>query len=193
MRSVAVRVAAVVAALGAAAAASACQHPSPGPSAQPPTDTAVVSAPDHDAADVAFLQNMLAHHQQGIAVSAMAAGRTGSAQLAAFAQRITSEQRTELDGFRAQLMQWEEPLAPSSGTTPDGMVDQGTLDKLQTLRGADFDKLWLQTLIAHHRGAISMARTEIASGQSPDIISIAKSVAASQQAQIDEMNQMLGS
>ena len=61
----------------------------------------------------------------------------------------------------------------------------------RALQGADFDTLWLQSMIAHHQGAIDMANTEIASGQNPDAVGVAKSIVASQQAQIDQMNQML--
>jgi len=73
-----------------------------------------------------------------------------------------------------------------------GMVDQPTIDRLRTLNGPDFDKLWLQSMISHHQGAIGMAQAEIAHGQNPDAIALAKSIIATAQAEIDQMKQMLG-
>ena len=74
-----------------------------------------------------------------------------------------------------------------------GMVDQSTMDKLETLRGADFDRLWLQSMIAHHQGAIEMSKAEIANGKNPDAVATAKTISTAQQAEIDQMNQLLGS
>ena len=48
-----------------------------------------------------------------------------------------------------------------------GMVDDATMIKLRSLKGAEFDTLWLQSMISHHQGAIEMADTEIADGQQP--------------------------
>ncbi len=191
MRSVpaaAVAVAATLAAAGAGGchASSTDEHRAPASS-----DAAVVAGPARNAQDVAFLQDMIPHHEQALELSAMVPDRSTNPELVELAQRIAYQQRSELDAFRAQLMQWEFPLANPHQTDRHGMVDQATMDHLATLRGAGFDRLWLQSMIDHHRGAITMAQTEIARGQSPDIIGMAKSVAASQQAEVDQMNQML--
>jgi uncharacterized protein (DUF305 family) len=47
-------------------------------------------------------------------------------------------------------------------------------------------------MISHHQGAIEMAKTEIADGKSADLITLAKNIVAAQQAEIDQMKQMLG-
>ena len=73
-----------------------------------------------------------------------------------------------------------------------GMVDDATMAKLQSLKGAEFDTLWLQSMIGHHQGAVTMANTEIAKGQSVDMITMAKNIVTAQQAEIDQMKQMLG-
>jgi uncharacterized protein (DUF305 family) len=63
--------------------------------------------------------------------------------------------------------------------------------KLGTLTGAEFDALWLQSMINHHRGAIEMARVEIANGRNADMITMARNIAADQQAEVDQMTPML--
>lgn len=42
-----------------------------------------------------------------------------------------------------------------------GMVDAPVLDRMKTLNGEVFDQLWLQSMIAHHQGAIAMSNAEL--------------------------------
>ena len=74
----------------------------------------------------------------------------------------------------------------------EGMVDAPTMAKLGSLNGAEFDTLWLQSMIGHHQGAIEMAKAEIANGENVDAIGMAKTIVDTQQAEIDQMKQMLG-
>ena len=54
------------------------------------------------------------------------------------------------------------------------MVDDATMARLASLNGAEFDTLWLQSMIGHHQGAIEMAKAEIANGENVDAIGLAK-------------------
>ena len=72
-----------------------------------------------------------------------------------------------------------------------GMVDDATMARLQSLQGAEFDTLWLQSMISHHQGAIEMAKAEVANGQNDDIKRMAQTMIDAQQAEINQMNQML--
>ena len=72
------------------------------------------------------------------------------------------------------------------------MVDGATMTKLASLNGAEFDTLWLESMIGHHQGAIEMAKAEIANGENVDAIGMAKTIVDTQQAEIDQMKQMLG-
>jgi uncharacterized protein (DUF305 family) len=71
------------------------------------------------------------------------------------------------------------------------MVDEATMAKLQSLQGAEFETLWLQSMIGHHEGAIEMAKAEVANGQNEDIKRMAQTMIDAQQAEITQMNQML--
>ena len=73
-----------------------------------------------------------------------------------------------------------------------GMVDGATMAKLASLNGTEFDTLWLESMIGHHQGAIEMAKAEIANGENVDAIGMAKTIVDTQQAEIDQMKQMLG-
>jgi len=73
-----------------------------------------------------------------------------------------------------------------------GMVDAATMAKLESLNGAEFDKLWLESMISHHQGAIEMAKAELANGDNVDAKSLATNIVTTQEAEIGQMKQMLG-
>ncbi|WP_024442660.1 DUF305 domain-containing protein [Mycobacterium sp. UM_WGJ] len=173
-------------------AAGGCQHaPTPAPEAS----TSAAGMSTGSPGDVRFLEDIVIHHQQSLELAAMVYSQSGDPALVAFADQSAAQQRTELQGCQAQLLQWEVPGGgPDRDHAADipGMVDTATIDKLRTLRGPAFDTLWLQTMIAHHRGAIAMAQNQIQHGKSPEAISIAQSLLPFQQAEINQMNRLLG-
>jgi uncharacterized protein (DUF305 family) len=153
---------------------------------------AEVEPANHNADDVAFAQNMIPHHQQAVEMSAMAQANSSSPPVRDLANAIIAAQMPEIQAFRAWLLQWDTPETPDHGAHGSGMVDQATIDRLATLRGPEFDRLWLAAMIAHHEGAIAMSEAEIAGGQNTDVISVANMIIADQQAEIDQMKQLLG-
>ena len=64
--------------------------------------------------------------------------------------------------------------------------------KLQSLRGPEFDKLWLRSMIGQHQGAVAMAKSEIADGRTSTPSRIAETIVDGQEAEIGQMKQMLG-
>ena len=71
-----------------------------------------------------------------------------------------------------------------------GMVDDAAMGRLAAERGSDFDRQWLQAMIAHHEGAIAMANTELATGSSSDAKRLAQQIVSGQQAEIERMQRM---
>lgn len=180
----------VVAALVVSVGVGGC-HASSAP--EPTTSSSPGAMSAASPGDVTFLENMVVHHQQALELTVMVRGQSTDPQLVMLADQIGAQQRTQLQGCQAQLLQWEVPGGGHDAPADiPGMADQASMDKLRGLRGPEFDTLWLQTMIAHHRGAITMARNEIKQGQSPEAISIARSLAPLQQAEIDQMNRLLG-
>ena len=155
---------------------------------------------DHNADDVAFARNMIPHHGQAVQMAQMVLTNTTNQEVTALANHITTTQLGEIQAFSAWLVQWPEGQnsdsaghdAAGHGATMPGMVDAATMARLQSLTGADFDRLWLTSMIDHHRGAIAMAQDEIAHGKNPDVIYLARAIIAGQQAEIDQMQKMLG-
>ncbi len=113
---------------------------------------------------------MIPHHQQAVELSALVPDRSTNPELVALAQQVSAAQQPEIETMKVFLVQWKEnPDAScrSRGRTAApmaGMVDEATMTKLKSLNGAEFDKLWLESMISHHQGAIEMAKAEIANG-----------------------------
>lgn len=199
MTSVRTRSVAVFAAFAAATVLTSCSTATEedhSVHASSATSTAQVAA--HDTDDVQFAQLMIPHHQQAVELAAMVPDRSTNPDLVALAAKIAGEQQPEINTMKALLLQWdvnpdEMPHGSGhAGMAMSGMVDDATMIKLETLKGADFDSLWLTSMISHHEGAIAMAKSEIADGQSADMTTLAKNIVTAQQAEIDQMKQMLG-
>ncbi len=62
---------------------------------------------------------------------------------------------------------------------------------LAALSGPEFDAAWAAAMIAHHEGAVSMARTVKEAGSNPDVLALAEAIIAGQQAEIDQMRAMI--
>ena len=201
MTSTRTQVLAVVAAFAATLAVSSC-----GTAARedpredqglPASATSAEQVAAHNADDVMFAQMMIPHHQQAIELAAMVPDRSTDPDVIALAAKIAGEQQPEINTMKALLLQWDvDPNEMShesghAGMAMAGMVDDATMVKLDNLKGTDFDTLWLQSMISHHEGARAMAKTEIADGKSADMVTLAGSIVTAQQAEIDQMKQML--
>jgi uncharacterized protein (DUF305 family) len=200
MPSITARVATVLAAMAVALSLSSCSSPaSDGQADHQQTDQPVVTGQPagYNADDVAFATNMIPHHQQAVEPSAMVPDRSTNAELVALAQQISAAQEPEVNVMKVFLVQWNENPDTNSGhaghgSTMEGMVDAATMTKMESLNGAEFDKLWLEPMISHHQGAIEMAKAEIANGDNVDAKTLATNIVTTQEAEIGQMKQMLG-
>jgi uncharacterized protein (DUF305 family) len=194
------RVLTAMVAMAAALVLSSCSSPATDGHADHPhaDDPVITGAPaGNNADDVAFATNMIPHHQQAVDLSAMVPDRSANAELIALAKQIAAAQQPEIEIMKVFLVQWNENPDTNSGhaghgTTMAGMVDTATMTKLESLNGVEFDKLWLESMISHHQGAIDMANAEIANGDNVDAKTLAKNIVATQGTEIGQMKQMLG-
>jgi uncharacterized protein (DUF305 family) len=146
-------------------------------------------------ADVMFATMMIPHHEQAVEMSDMVPGHTTNAELIKLAQTISNAQGPEIETMKVFLVQWNAGESGHEGhdlSDMQGMVDATTMDRLNTLTGAEFDTLWLQSMIGHHEGAIDMANTEIKDGANADAKKLAQQIVIAQEAEINTMKQMLG-
>ena len=79
----------------------------------------------------------------------------------------------------------------SGGQSAGGMMSDADMGALGGASGADFDRMWLTMMIAHHEGAIKMAEQVKAESTNPDVTALADAVVAGQKKEIDTMQQLL--
>ncbi len=151
----------------------------------------------HTAADVQFMQGMIAHHGQAIHMSRLAEERGADPRLLRFAQKIDQSQESEIRLMRGWLVDRDQ-VAPDSVTWQaimmPGMLTREELAELETLRGEAFDRRFLELMIRHHEGALSMVAELLATpraAQDVDINVLANDIHTVQTAEIDLMRQML--
>lgn len=150
---------------------------------------------DHNSADVTFATGMIPHHQQAIEMSDMALEQAQDPKLKELAQQIKDAQQPEIDQLTEWLTTWDEPVPSDSGGHSghdmSGMMSAEDMQMLEQANGAEFDTMWLEMMIEHHKGAVEMAEIEKSEGAYPEAITMAEEIIKSQQAEIDEMQQML--
>ena len=181
----------IFAVLLAAATLTACASRS-----APAAGTVPVAArAPYAAGDVAFLQGMIGHHAQALEMTALVAGRSDSPIIARLAERIRASQVAEI----AQMQRWLDArnLPASPAAHHAHMPGMLTADEMQRLEGASgdaFDRLFLELMIRHHQGALTMVADLLAAesaGLEPEVFRLAADVDADQRAEIARMQQIL--
>lgn len=151
-----------------------------------------------NAADIEFAQGMIAHHEQAIEMAEIALDPNlgASADVVDLATRIKGAQDPEVELMTGWLTAAGEPVAmdESDGhdmSSMEGMMTAEQMDTMAAKTGPDFDRMWLEMMIAHHEGAISQSRTVKANGSNADVLALADTIINAQQDEITEMQALL--
>ncbi|RJT75442.1 DUF305 domain-containing protein [Arthrobacter cheniae] len=203
----------------AAPASSAAAETSPSTDASTSTSSAAVSE-EHNDADVMFAQMMIPHHKQAVEMSDMMLAKDGiSPDITALATKIKDAQGPEIETMTGWLEAWGEPMEPEGGSeghsmstmgsgmgsdsesdtdsdsasmgSMEGMMSEDQMSELDSAEGTEASRMFLDSMTAHHEGAIGMAQTEITDGENPEAIELAETIVDTQQAEIDEMKELL--
>ncbi|MFG1846505.1 DUF305 domain-containing protein [Micromonospora carbonacea] len=152
-------------------------------------------------ADVMFAQMMIPHHRQAVEMAELAETRAADPEVKRLAAAIKAAQAPEIATMTGWLTGWGRPVpSPAPGHGHDmpemdhempGMMSEADMAKLAGARGVGFDRQFLTMMIAHHEGAIAMAREELAEGANPAAKALAQQIATSQQGEIDQMRKIL--
>jgi len=180
------------------AAVSVAASPAPSSAASLPamSSSPSVSAVVFNGQDVTFSTDMIDHHRQAVAMALLAPKRTTTRAVLALAKAIDTAQAPEIAMMSSWLTGWGKPIPEDMGGmdmggSMPGMLSMAQLDKLAAAKGAAFDKQFLTLMIAHHQGAVTMARTQIAKGSDARVVAMAKKVVTDQSAEIATMRAML--
>lgn len=153
-------------------------------------------AGSHNSADTLFSQSMIPHHAQAVEMSDMMLGKQGvNPAVTKLATEIKAAQGPEIEKMNGWLKGWNEPTAMAghggAGHSMSGMMSDDDLNALKAAQGKEADKLFLTQMIAHHEGAVQMAKAEIADGQNSDAVKLARDIVSAQEAEIKQMQDLL--
>jgi len=62
------------------------------------------------------------------------------------------------------------------------------MKKMKTMEGADFDGMFLDMMIPHHQGAVTMAKDALNKAEHAEIKTLAQQIIDAQQKEIEMMN-----
>lgn len=171
------------------------------------------TTPTYTQADVRFMQGMIGHHAQALAMVALIPSRTIRSDIRALGQRIQVSQQDEI----ALMKQWlrdrhqgipapgmshsdmsshamQMPGMTMADTLMPGMLTPQQMTELAAAKGTEFEALFLKDMIQHHEGALTMVARLLGttgSGQEPEVFRFAAEVDTDQRAEIARMSALL--
>jgi uncharacterized protein (DUF305 family) len=175
----------------------------PGELAQELSAEAAIQIADtsYSPADSRFMQDMIPHHHQAIEMAALVADRTNRKELLDVAGRINASQGDEIAFMQSWLRDRGEPVpdptAHAGMHTSHVMAGMATPEQMAELAasdGTDFDRLFLQLMIAHHDGAVKMVQELLkqpGAAYDPVLFEFTNDVTNSQATEIERMNALL--
>lgn len=124
-----------------------------------------IDAPKHTKADVEFMQGMIHHHAQALEMTDFVPDRAVGRDVPLMARRMKVSQQAEIELMERWLKDRGEEIPGTGehsgghgGELMPGMLTPGQMDRLQVARGGRFNRLFLEGMIRHHRGALTMIR-----------------------------------
>ena len=161
-------------------------------------DIAVTSySPD----DVRFMQDMIPHHHQAVEMAELMADRTNRPEVVDAAGRITLSQQDEIE-FMGQWLSDRGERVPDpsdhegmhTGQRMAGMATPEQMAELAASQGTDFDRMFLQLMITHHEGAVTMVEELLdqpGAAYDPVLFEFTNDVDNDQTAEIERMHALL--
>jgi uncharacterized protein (DUF305 family) len=119
--------------------------------------------------DAMFIEQMIPHHDDAIAMAELALTRAEHPQIRQLAEDVIKTQSAEIDQMREWYREWFDTDVPDDGGSSGmmgrgspglmgGMMGGGTVD-LEDLEAADeFDKVFIEGMIPHHQMGIMMSQ-----------------------------------
>jgi uncharacterized protein (DUF305 family) len=151
-------------------------------------------------ADVSFMQGMIGHHEQAVEMVDLLRTHTDNPEMQKLGERIALSQADEIK-FMQHWLEARGQTVPSlhamhmhGAHLMPGMLTPAEMERLAAARGAAFDRLFLQGMIKHHGGALTMVKdlfAQAGAAQDSEMFAFASDVNADQRMEIDRMNAML--
>jgi uncharacterized protein (DUF305 family) len=157
-------------------------------------------------ADIEFMQGMIMHHSQAVEMTALIPTHTQNKAVEELGDRISSSQADEIKMMKRWLAARGEATSMEMAGMPGmdasgkpmalmpGMLTPEQMEALRNAKGGEFDRLFLEGMIQHHGGALTMVKDLFntpGAGQDADLFDFATDADNTQRAEIKIMQSML--
>src|SRR5437773_2433317 len=172
-------------------------------------DTIANAQQAYTAADIHFMDGMIAHHAQALLMAGWAPSHGASPTVRTLTERIINAQQDEIAGMQKWLRDRHQPVPEPNphgmvmkmgGLEHEmlmpGMLTESQLKQLDQARGREFDRLFLTFMIQHHQGAVTMVKDLFdtnGAAQDVTVFKLASDISADQTTEIERMQKMLAS
>lgn len=174
---------------------------------------------DNVGPEATFARQMMQHHAQAVDMATILRDRTSNQALRTLTLDIMLTQQAQIGQMQGWLAAWKLPLsAPVPPTTPvksqttsttpmegmsdqsqmagdpsqmPGMATQAEINRLGSLPQAEAEVAFLQLMIRHHRGGVTMARKVLGQTSRPEVTRLAQAIVQSQESEISYMQDLL--
>ncbi len=178
----------------------------PGPPGEPvrqlTADEAIqIADTSFSPADAKFMQDMIPHHHQALEMAALVAERTNRPELIDVAGRINASQGDEIEFMQRWLRDRGQHVTDPTdhhsmhtSHTMAGMASPEQMAELAASKGVAFDRLFLELMIPHHEGAVTMVDDLLdqpGSAYDPVLFEFTSDIVNDQTAEIERMNALL--
>ena len=140
--------------------------------------------------ELMFAQMMIPHHSQAVTMSELALANSTNPEVLALATAIRDAQGPEITQMQSWLDQSNYSGTHAGHMDMGGMLSDEELAKLAIAKGAAFDRLFLEGMIAHHEGALKMAEM-IKDSTNREVKKLFTNIVSSQSAEIEAMKALL--
>jgi uncharacterized protein (DUF305 family) len=149
--------------------------------------------------DLRFIDSMIPHHQGGVVMAQEVLRKSKRPELIKLAKNIINEQKQEIaqmEKCRKQWyptasdapIMWHAEMNHEMAMTPahkESMMMSMSLGKADS----GFDRRFLDAMIPHHQGAVTMGKDLLEKSKRPQMRKLAENIIYSQQLEIDKMTQ----
>ena len=170
------------------------------------------SRPPESSADVGFARDMQTHHHQAVQLAMVEYERTANPALRTLSYDIATSQAQQAGQMYGWLRTWGytqsgtdelmtwmrgHPGHPVSTTatreeiwTAMGLATPDQVAAFEAASGTAGDRMYLDLMIAHHKGGVLMARAGLAEAGQPVVRQLAQAIVNAQQVEIQAMEQI---
>ncbi|MEH2268472.1 MAG: DUF305 domain-containing protein [Nostoc sp.] len=149
--------------------------------------------------DLRFIDAMIPHHQGAVEMAKEAQQKSKRPEIKKLADDIIKSQNQEI----TQMKQWRQAWYPNAGDKPMaydsqmGHMMEMSSDQMQAMMmsqdlgaaDAEFDLRFINAMIPHHEGAVTMAKDVLSKSKRPEIKQLAQEIINAQNTEIKQMQQ----